>query len=103
LTQWRKTNPDGPPNYVAAADIWLARHKSRTAMCFVNFRDVPLNGMPRIYLAWPREVADKLKGARGGIGDTILFNLPVRNIAKAVVSPEWVMTEQRVKLLLEAD
>lgn len=59
-------NPDGPTNYIAAADIWLARHKSRTAMCFVNFRDVPLDGMPRIYLAWPREVADKLKGARGG-------------------------------------
>jgi hypothetical protein len=38
-----------------------------------------------------------------GIGDTILFDLPVRNVAKAVVSPEWVMTEARLKSLLEAD
>jgi hypothetical protein len=103
LGQWRKTNPDGPPNYIAAADRWLARHSSRTAMCFVNFRAVNPNEMPRIYLAWPREVADKLKGARGGLGDTILFDLPMRNSAKAVVSPEWVMTEERVKFLLEAD
>lgn len=103
LTQWRKKNPDGPPNYIAAADIWLARHTSRTAMCFVNFRNVPIDGMPRIYLAWPTEVADKLKGARGGIGDTTLFDLPVRNVAKAAVSPEWVMTEARLKSLLEPD
>jgi hypothetical protein len=101
LTQWRKTNPDGPTNYIATADMWLTRHKSRTALCFVNFRDVPLDGMPRIYLAWPNEVADKLKSARNGLGDTILYDLPPRNSAKAVVSTEWIMTEERVKSLLE--
>jgi hypothetical protein len=103
LKQWRKANPDGPPNYLAAADMWLARHKSRTAMCFVNFRNLSLASMPRIYLAWPREVADKLKGARGGLGDTILFDLPLSNSAKAVVSQEWIMTEERLRTLLEID
>jgi hypothetical protein len=102
LIKWRKTNPKGPPNYVAAADMWLARHNSRTAMCFVNFRKVPLNGMPRVYLAWPKEVADKLKSAKDGRGDTILFDLPIRNLANATVSPEWDMTPERVKNLLEA-
>jgi hypothetical protein len=103
LTQWRKANPDGPPDYHAATDMWLARHKSRTALCFVNFRDVPLNEMPRVYLAWPREVADRLKSARNGRGDTILFDLPLRNSAKAVVSSEWIMTDERLKSLLEAN
>jgi hypothetical protein len=103
LIRWRKTNPDGPPNYIAAADMWLDRHNPRTSLCFINFRDVPLDGMPRVYLAWPAEVADKLKGARGGLGDTILFDLPIRNSAKAVVSLEWLMTEERLKSLLDAD
>jgi 2-succinyl-5-enolpyruvyl-6-hydroxy-3-cyclohexene-1-carboxylate synthase len=101
LAQWRKRNPDGPPNYIAAADMWLTRHKARTAMCFVNFRDVPQNAMPRIYLAWPKEVADKLKSARGGLGDTALKDLPISNVSYAAVSPDWVMTEARLKSLLE--
>lgn len=101
LIKWRKTNPDGPPNYIAAADMWLARHKSRTAMCFINFREISLNEMPRIYLAWPKEVANKLKGAKGGRGDTILFDLPTRNLLNATVSPEWVMTPTRLTSMLE--
>ena len=102
LIKWRKNNPGGPPNYVAAAEMWLARHKSRTAIFFVNFRKIPLDGMPRIYLAWPKEVADRLKGAKGARGDTILFDLPVRNPANATVSPEWIMTPERVNSLLQA-
>ncbi len=100
LTKWRKENPHGPTNYIAAADMWLARHKGRTAMCFVNFRELPLDGMPRVYLAWPKEVAAKLKSARGGLGDTILFDLPKNNATKAVVSETWIMTLARVQSFL---
>lgn len=103
LSAWRKNNPDGPPNYIAAADMWLTRHKPRTAICFVNFRQVPFDGMPRVYLASPNEVANKLKSARAGKGDTILFDLPVRNSSKAVVSSEWMMTPERVMKFLEVN
>src|SRR5690349_11092293 len=48
LTTWRKANPEvQPPDYYAAVDLWLQRHRKRTAMCFVNFRDVKLTEMPR--------------------------------------------------------
>jgi hypothetical protein len=57
--------------------------------------------MPRVYLAWPSEVAAKLKEAKGGRGDTILFDLPVKNSANAAVSPDWVLTIERVGLFLE--
>lgn len=65
-------------NYHGAADKWLARHKSKTVMCFVQFKDVPVGAMPRIYLVTPTEVALKLKAASGGRGDTILHECYTR-------------------------
>jgi hypothetical protein len=60
-------------DYQAAADAGLARHKPRTVLCLVQFRDVPLDAMPRIYIARPSEIAGRLKAASGGRGDTILY------------------------------
>jgi hypothetical protein len=60
-------------NYHAAADKWLARHKPHTALCFVQFKEVEFDAMPRIYLARPVEVSARLKRASGGRGDTVLF------------------------------
>jgi hypothetical protein len=69
LTQSRLSNA----NYHAAADEWLARHKAHTALCFVQFKGIEFDAMPRIYLARPVEVMARLTGASGGRGDTILF------------------------------
>jgi Holliday junction resolvase-like predicted endonuclease len=60
-------------DYQGAAEAWLARHKPRTVLCLVQFKDVPFTDLPRIYLATPKEVADRLKAASGGRGDTILY------------------------------
>jgi hypothetical protein len=101
LTRLRKDNPDGPTDYHGAADAWLKRHKHRTAMCFVQFKNIPTDAMPRIYLVWPKDVAKRLKGAREGKGDTILWDIspePIPN--KAVVSKEWEMTAERVEHLI---
>ena len=68
LTQWRKKNPDGPTNYIAAADIWLARHKSRTAMCLVNFRGVPFRrnakNIPRLAKGGCRQAQGRTRWER---------------------------------------
>ena len=59
-------------NYHRAADSWLARHASDTIMCFVQFKEVGIDTLPRVYLARPAEVAKQLKAAAAGRGDTIL-------------------------------
>jgi hypothetical protein len=100
LSRLRRDNPTGKTDYHAAADMWLARHARRTAMCFVNFRSVAIDAMPRIYLVWPKDVAKQLKRARDGRGDTILYDLRMEpRPNKAVVSPKWKLTADRLKML----
>ncbi len=60
-------------DYQAAADAWLERHSQKTVFCLVQFKDVPLDTLPRMYLALPREIATWLKSAAAGRGDTILY------------------------------
>lgn len=68
LTQNYKKGLD----YHQAADKWLEKHKSKTVFCFVQFKNVDLNELPRLYIATPHEVAEVLKKSAGGRGDTIL-------------------------------
>lgn len=93
-------------NYHGAADAWLARHKPRTAICLVQFKDVADDMLPRVYLAWPHEIAERLKAASGGRGDTILFEDKTRG-PKAQgagtveqIPTNWRMTRARIKELL---
>jgi hypothetical protein len=104
LTQLRKDNPDGPTDYQAAADLWCARHKPGTVMCFVQFKDVPIDAMPRIYLVGPKDVAKRLKAARDGKGDTIIWDVsPALGPTKAAVSEDWKLTAERVEQLLSSN
>jgi hypothetical protein len=101
LSKLRKDNPTGKTDYHAAADMWLARHARRTAMCFVNFRDVSIDAMPRVYLLWPKDVAKLLKRARNGRGDTRLYDLRLKPRPNhAVVSSDWVLTADRLNAML---
>lgn len=59
-------------NYHRAADLWLAKHATDTVMCFVQFQGVAIAQLPRVYLARPVEVAERLRAAAGGRGDTVL-------------------------------
>jgi Holliday junction resolvase-like predicted endonuclease len=60
-------------DYHGAIEQWLKRHGSRTVFCFVQFRSVALEDMPRMYLATPTEVAHRLRETANGRGDTILY------------------------------
>ncbi len=59
--------------YHEAVDNWLARHKPRCVLCFVQFKGIGLSEFPRVYLATPLEVAERLKQSAKGRGDTILY------------------------------
>ena len=102
LSQSRLSNA----NYHAAAEAWLVRHKPHTALCLVQFNRVPFDQMPRIYLAWPSEIAARLKMASGGRGDTILYEEHTRGPRAAGAGnierlPEdWLLSSVRMDRIL---
>ncbi len=63
----------GNANYLGAIDEWLRRHGLKTVFCFVQFKGAELNELPRLYLARPPEVAQRLRETAKGRGDTILY------------------------------
>jgi hypothetical protein len=93
-------------NYQRAIDTWLARHKERTVMCFVQFKDAGLTEMPRTYLALPIEVANRMRESCRGRGATILYEKhtwgPKAFGAGTVeeIPASWRFSEARVEQLL---
>lgn len=59
--------------YHKAIDGWLNKHGDKTIYCFVQFKGVNINDLPRVYLAHPSEVANRLKESANGRGETILY------------------------------
>jgi hypothetical protein len=87
-----------------AADLWLAGHKAGTAICLVQLKDVADDSPPRAYLAWPLEIAARLKAASGGGGDLILWENCTRSEGTLEsLLEEWKMTRERVEGLMNAD
>jgi Holliday junction resolvase-like predicted endonuclease len=60
-------------DYHGAIQDWLTRHGSTTVFCFVQFKNVGLDALPRLYLASPADVAQRLRETAKGRGDTILY------------------------------
>lgn len=60
-------------DYHEAIRKWMVRHKKRTILCFVQYKDVAPDHMPRVYLATPSEVSQQLRNSNKGIGGTILY------------------------------
>jgi Holliday junction resolvase-like predicted endonuclease len=93
--------------YQEAIDGWLLRHRPRTVLCFVQFKGVALDQMPRMYLATPAEVAQRLRETARGRGDTILYEKhtwgPRASAAGTTesVPDSWRFTSKRVEELLE--
>ena len=93
-------------NYQGAIEAWLQRHKARTIFCFVQFKNVPLDQMPRMYLATPLEVAERLRATASGRGDTILYEehqWSERAHAAGTIEripTHWRFTQERIEQLL---
>ena len=92
----------GTADYLTAADKWQAKHSAKTVICLVQFHGIPVDALPRIYLATPREVADWLKAAAGGRGDTVLcethtWQAQARNGSGTTdaIPSQWVFSAER--------
>ncbi len=69
LTQSHLSNAD----YHAAIDAWLLKHSKKTVFCLVQFKGTAIHELPRMYLATPQDIADRMKATAAGRGDTILY------------------------------
>ncbi|NOU05389.1 MAG: hypothetical protein HOO99_04325 [Hyphomicrobiaceae bacterium] len=93
--------------YHEAIDTWLQRHGPKTVFCFVQFYEVQLSSLPRMYLAMPEEIAVWLKNAAKGRGVTTLSESHAwTNRAHAagtidVIPDEWRFTADRVNALAD--
>jgi uncharacterized Fe-S cluster-containing radical SAM superfamily protein len=92
----------GKADYHAAADRWLLKHGNKTIFCLVQFKNTELLEMPRVYLATPIEIANRLKQTSKNKGDTILYENKVwtkkaNGFGTVEKIPEsWLMSEQRL-------
>jgi Holliday junction resolvase-like predicted endonuclease len=97
----------GSANYQGAIDTWLERHGSKTIFCLVQFKDVDLLDTPRVYLATPAEIAQRLKDTSKGKGDTILHEEKVWTKrahgfgTTDRIPATWEMTHERVDELFD--
>jgi len=95
-------------NYHRAIDLWLCKHSKKTVFCLVQFKDVPVDSLPRMYLAMPTEMAAWLKAAAAGRGDTMIYEehiWTVRAKAKGTtdrIPAEWKFTEERLSQIATA-
>lgn len=92
-------------DYHGAIDLWLRRHGSKTVFCFVQFMGLKFDQLPRMYLASAQEVAQKLRQAKNGQGDSVLNEnwTFVRGRSAGItdkVPPNWSFSEQRIHELL---
>ncbi len=94
-------------DYQGAIDLWLARHNKKTVFCLVQFGGVNLSQMPRMYLATPHEIAERLRSTSKGRGDSVLHECQewtsrahgagtVDEIPQA-----WVFSERRILEILQ--
>jgi hypothetical protein len=56
-----------------AIDQWLDHNGSLTVCCLVQFQGVPMDELPRMYLATPKEVARKLRETVDRLGSSWLY------------------------------
>ena len=86
--------------YHEAIDHWLAAQRDDVIFFFVQFFDVPVEGVPRAYVARPIAIAEQLKIQRNGDGYGSLQEDRLRRSPKSSFSerlPEsWNFSSQRI-------
>lgn len=93
-------------DYHGAIDVWLQRHGARTVFCLVQFKNVALGELPRMYLALPGEIAQRLRETANGRGDTVLYeehtwSSRAHGAGTVERIPQtWLLSEQRINELL---
>lgn len=113
--QWWLTNQfsrraqDLAPNKIdtgSAVNMWLSSYGSRTVCCLVQFESVALDELPRIYLACPQEIAQRMRETAERAGQCALFErydwTDSEGSACIETLPEsWRFSEERIQQMLE--
>jgi hypothetical protein len=93
-------------NCQGAIDLWLDHLGSRAMCCLVQFQGVPLDELPRLYLAAPQEVAQRMREIADRLGDSVLqekyeWGGVGGGLGKIEGLPSsWRFSEQRIQDLL---
>lgn len=105
LTQGYKKGCD----YHQAIQAWQeANDKKGIIFCLVQFQGTNDNEMPRMYLATPAEIAEKMNASAGGRGGTILYEnhtwgpRAVGSGTTDSVPKIWEFTRQRAADMIES-
>lgn len=90
----------------AAIDRWLDSYGSRTICCLVQFERVALDEMPRIYLAFPHEIAGRMRETAERVGVCALFEKYVWTAENGSRQTEalpasWLFSQNRIEELLQ--
>ena len=99
LTQGFKKNCD----YHEAIARWLSVHHKKTIFCLVQFQNTAPNEMPRIYLASPEEIAERMNATAAGRGDTILYENHTwgpRAVGRGTtdrIPDQWLISAERME------
>lgn len=89
--------------YHEAIDVWLRKHTEKTIFCLVQFKNVSLKELPRMYVVTPTELASHLKRCAGNRGDTILHEYhewgPRAKASGTIdhIPESWEFTEERIE------
>jgi len=68
-------------DYQRGIERWLDNHGSRTVCCLVQLDGVAIDELPRLYLATPREIAQRLRETEPGPGGLMLLDAAQRESA----------------------
>ena len=93
-------------NLLGAIDQWRDHLGSRAICCLVQFQDVPIDELPRIYLASPHELVQKLKETVERLGISTLYEKyewAAAGDGSAMIEElpsAWAFSESRIEGLL---
>ncbi len=88
-------------SYAEAAEAWRRGQRPDIVFCLVQYQGVIPGAAPRMYFAWPAEISTQLKAARGGLGNTILYEHYVFKKGEAAgktdkLPDSWWASSQRI-------
>lgn len=91
-----------------AIDMWLDSQSSRSMCCLVQFGDVPLEQLPRIYLAAPADIGRRMLDTLERMDEACLFETyewvsPFDQVHRIETLPNaWRFSPDRIQELLTA-
>lgn len=92
-----------------AIDLWLDCQGSRAVCCLVQFKGVDIDQLPRIYLASPWEVAQRLRETADRLGSSLLheqyeWTSPEDGLCTLEALPQsWLFSPVRIQELLNRE